>query len=246
MTLLSNKSIKGIFFDLYGTLLDYNDMEKSNLIWLNQFYKLAGIPNGLSFDSIKEICKKILLEDHEKDHSDSLTTYESKIKFHFEQHGVVFSRERLKELADESLIHWQDNITLSEDVYDVFRKLQDKYKLALISNFDHTPHVKRVIKQLQLQNYLNPIIISDEIGFKKPDPEIFRLTLERAGLTADEVIFIGDSYNDDIKGARAAEIFPVMIQHISNSHSHNIIPDGTDLVTIQSLSELFDLLPNQE
>lgn len=239
------KNCKAIFFDLYGTLLDYNDMEKSNQIWLNQFYKLAGSSNNLSFDSVKEICKKILLDDHEKENTDSLTTYESKIKFHFKKHGITFSRERLRELADESLLHWQENITLSEDVFDVFEKLQKKYRLALISNFDHTPHVKKVIKQHQLDKFLDPIIISDEVGCKKPDPAIFNLTLEKTGLNAGEVIFIGDSYNDDIKGAQAAGILPVMIKHKSNSHNHNVIPEGIDIITIQSISELVELLFNQ-
>jgi putative hydrolase of the HAD superfamily len=236
------KNCKGVFFDLYGTLLDYNDMEKSNKIWLNNFYELIGVPNKLSFEVVEEICKKILLDDVNTDHQDSLTTYEAKIKFHFNNCGISFSREALKEVADESLRCWQDNITLSDDVIPVFEKLQRNKKIALISNFDHTPHVKGVVAKHKLDSYLHPIIISDEVKCKKPDPRIFHMTLEQTNLSADEVIFVGDSYNDDILGAQSANILPVMIKHKSNSHAHNNNQGDTDLIIIQTLSELLELL----
>ena len=79
------KNCKGIFFDLYGTLLDYNDMEKSNQIWLSTMHRLTGEPNKLSLDSTREICRKILVEDLKNIPRDSLTTYEAKIQFHFQK-----------------------------------------------------------------------------------------------------------------------------------------------------------------
>jgi putative hydrolase of the HAD superfamily len=237
------KNCKAVFFDLYGTLLDYNDMEKSNKIWLDKFYELTGLPNNLSYNTIHEICKKVLLDDFNKNEHDSLTTYESKIKFHFENYGISFNREKLKEIADESLICWQENITLSEDVIPVLQKLKQNKKLALISNFDHTPHVKKVIAKHELHVYLDPILISDEVNCKKPNPEIFRMALEKTNLNANEAIFIGDSYGDDILGARSANIFPILVKHKSNTHSHNNSHGDPDLITIQSLSELLELLP---
>jgi 5'-nucleotidase len=46
-------------------------------------------------------------------------------------------------------------------------------------------------------------ILAEEVGLRKPDPAIFELALERAGLRAEEVLVIGDSYETDIAPARA-------------------------------------------
>ena len=55
-------------------------------------------------------------------------------------------------------------------------------------------------------------LISDEIGINKPQPEIFRIALERNGLQADEVVMIGDSYSSDIAGAKAAGIDQIWVR----------------------------------
>ncbi len=54
-----------------------------------------------------------------------------------------------------------------------------------------------------------PKIASSEYVFRKPNRRIFELALEKAGLQADEVWYIGDQYECDIKGAGQAGIFPV-------------------------------------
>jgi FMN phosphatase YigB (HAD superfamily) len=46
---------------------------------------------------------------------------------------------------------------------------------------------------------------------EKPDPRIFRLALERAGVGPDEAVYVGDLYSVDIRGARAAGIEAVLL-----------------------------------
>lgn len=242
MTKSTIKNCKGVFFDLYGTLLDYNEEEIANKNWLNSLYEMVGIPNGISFEIVKSRAMKILEDDWEMNPDDSLTIYETKIQNQFAQEGISFSRDQLAMIANESVGSWQATITLAENAIQVMQQLSQTKKLALISNFDHTPHVKKVVSKHQLDLYLNPIIISDEVKCKKPDPRIFQLALEQTNLSAEEVIFVGDSYTDDVLGARSANIHPVMIKHKSNSHRHNNNHSEPNLTTIQSLSELLELL----
>ena len=85
----------------------------------------------------------------------------------FKNCGIIFNRDELRKIADESLSSWQNNITISTDTIPVLEKLKREKKLALISNFDHTPHVKKVVTNHKLDLYLDPIIISDEAGLSK-------------------------------------------------------------------------------
>jgi putative hydrolase of the HAD superfamily len=53
---------------------------------------------------------------------------------------------------------------------------------------------------------VDSLIASEDVGFSKPDPEIFRIALERAGVTADRAVMLGDSWRNDVAGAHAAGI----------------------------------------
>ena len=55
------------------------------------------------------------------------------------------------------------------------------------------------------------IVDSGRVGVAKPDPQIFHLALELAGTTADRAIHVGDAYQYDVRGARAAGVRPLLV-----------------------------------
>jgi len=57
-----------------------------------------------------------------------------------------------------------------------------------------------------LDRYVDTLVVSEEAGISKPDPQIFNLTLDRLECTGDEAVMVGDSFAADIVGARAAGI----------------------------------------
>jgi putative hydrolase of the HAD superfamily len=77
--------------------------------------------------------------------------------------------------------------------------------LGIVSNTGRTPGVilRRVIERHGLLDYFGAISYSDEIGFRKPEAEIFRVTLARAGVAADVAVHIGDNPDADVVGAHA-------------------------------------------
>lgn len=119
-----SKSVKGIFFDLYGTLLVFEDFDKANFDWVNTFYELIGRKNGMKFSVLEQICKEILETEIEKDFVNGFTTYETKIKKCFEMHGIVLSLKELKKIANATVETWQHNIRVAEDAFNVFNKLK--------------------------------------------------------------------------------------------------------------------------
>ncbi|WP_028558732.1 HAD family hydrolase [Paenibacillus pinihumi] len=74
------------------------------------------------------------------------------------------------------------------------------YRIGLISNWDTS--AREVLARNRLDEELDDIIISSEVGMEKPDPDIFRLALSRAGVTADQCLYVGDNYYDDVVGSR--------------------------------------------
>ena len=87
----------------------------------------------------------------------------------------------------------------------------------------------------ELTLYLDFVVASAAVGSAKPHPDIFRYALARAGLTADDVIYVGDSYVADVLGARTVGIAPVLLDREGKA-------PAVDCPVVRSLLELIDLV----
>ena len=102
-------------------------------------------------------------------------------------------------------------------------------RLVVVSNWDISLH--DVLARLGIAPLLDGIVTSSEHGARKPDPAILVRGLALAGVAPADAIHVGDSVEDDVAGARAAAIDPVLIRRDGGPG-----PPGTR--TIASLSEL--------
>lgn len=103
-------------------------------------------------------------------------------------------------------------------------------RLIVVSNWDVSLH--EVLARLGLTPLLHGVVTSAEYGARKPDPSIFASALQLAGVPASKAIHVGDSLEDDVAGARAAGIEPVLLRRDGSPG-----PEGTR--TIANLIELF-------
>lgn len=80
------------------------------------------------------------------------------------------------------------------------------HTLCVVSNTMRTPGavLREILRSYGLLDYFAHLTFSDECGIRKPDPEIFRRTLQVAGVAAGEAIHVGDDPVLDVEGARAA------------------------------------------
>ncbi len=65
---------------------------------------------------------------------------------------------------------------------------------------------ERKLRSLRLRDLVDALIVSGEVGVNKPDPRIFRVALSHAGVPPGSAVMVGDSWEDDVLGARAAGI----------------------------------------
>ncbi len=82
-------------------------------------------------------------------------------------------------------------------------------RLAVISNWDS--RLPELLGSLELDSFFEVITVSAIEGVEKPDPLIFDRTLRRLGVTAEQVIHVGDSPLEDYHGAADAGLSPVLI-----------------------------------
>ena len=106
-------------------------------------------------------------------------------------------------LQSEHSLFAANNATLYDDVIPTLERLRDAgFKLAIVSNWD-TP-LDPLTERLGIAHYFDVIVASHDARVKsaKPDPHIFSYTLAAVGVSAEEAIHVGDTYEADIIGAR--------------------------------------------
>ncbi len=95
-----------------------------------------------------------------------------------------------------------------KDFLDFLKK--QGIRTGVISNISYgTEALKNRINSVLPENEFEFIIATSEYMFRKPNKHIFELALEKAGLQAEDVWYIGDQYECDVVGARNAGLFPV-------------------------------------
>ena len=85
--------------------------------------------------------------------------------------------------------------------------------VGCISNSDGT--VEALLGSVGLRPLLDFVVDSGVVGVEKPDPGIFRIALERAGVAAGEALHVGDLFAVDVVGARGACIEPVLLDPLA-------------------------------
>ena len=110
---------------------------------------------------------------------------------------------------------WMGGLRVIEGVPDLLRELNAKYRLGIVTNFRDGERMRAWLLSNSLSNYFDAcIVISQEIGIRKPHPKLFEIALDRLKTReADEAVYIGDDPLEDtlgpqLKGLRVQLVDP--------------------------------------
>ncbi|MGZ5306304.1 MAG: HAD family hydrolase [Actinomycetota bacterium] len=127
------------------------------------------------------------------------------------------------------------NYTLFEDVRPALERLASEgYELGLISNFE--AWLDDLLADLGVREAFTVRVISGIEGVEKPDPRIYRLALERAGVEAGEAAYVGDNPEFDVDPPAALGMFPVLIDR-RQRHADHV---GARITDMAELAEVLD------
>uniref|UniRef100_A0ACD5ZQS0 Uncharacterized protein n=2 Tax=Avena sativa TaxID=4498 RepID=A0ACD5ZQS0_AVESA len=91
---------------------------------------------------------------------------------------------------------------LPDGAYRTLHDLKDAgVKLAVVSNFD--TRLRKLLKDLNVSDMFDAIVVSSEVGYEKPAPEIFKIALDQIGVEASKAVHVGDDETADKAGANA-------------------------------------------
>ena len=232
----SKKCYRHLFFDLDRTLWDFDAAAEVAFERIYEQYHLRelGIPSAHEFHMVYHPLNEKLWELYR---ADQITKDElNRTRFlkpleHYGIHDIA-----LADHLSEDYVYWSPRIVrLVPGTMELLEYLKPKYHLHLITNgFEEVQHTK--LSGSGMEPYFETLTVSEEVGVKKPNPEIFRYALKKAGATPEESLMIGDEMAVDINGARAAGIDQVFFNATGQP------AQGQCTFEVSSLSEIKGIL----
>lgn len=232
----SKKCYRHLFFDLDRTLWDFDAAAEVAFERIYEQYHLRelGIPSAHEFHMVYHPLNEKLWELYRADQITKDELNRTRFLKPLEHYGI-----HDVELADhlsEDYVYWSPRIVrLVPGTIELLEYLKPKYHLHLITNgFEEVQHTK--LSGSGMEPYFETLTVSEEVGVKKPNPEIFRYALKKAGATPEESLMIGDEMAVDIDGARAAGIDQVFFNATGQP------AQGQCTFEVNSLSEIKGIL----
>lgn len=123
-----------------------------------------------------------------------------------------------------------------EEVPEVLEKLSGQgYLLGVVSNW--SSYLRAILTDLGIARYMRFLVISADIGFRKPDRQIFERAGALAGVPLGRCLHVGDTFEDDYAGAERAGLVATLL----NRKGSDGLPSrraGLPVSFIRSLREL--------
>lgn len=217
--------VRGIVFDLFDTLVDQNHDLLAPVVVEGQ--RLGATTPGLYAEardefgidlSIFEFADQLRSTDQELrvdtvDQGIELPTLDRFLAFGSrlglsEAAGLVAFSEALTSIHMGALYAACSTPPHHEAV---LMALSVNHKMGLCSNFTHAETARAILRDAEFEQHLDSIVISEEMGMRKPRPEIFEAVINELGFAPDEILHVGDNLRADVEGAAAVGMRTVWI-----------------------------------
>lgn len=220
------KTYQAVLFDMFDTLVNFNN-QRLPLVQIDGQEVRSTSP--YVYEAIKHACPGVSLADFYKAFVEAFRAAEEirnrdqrEVTAH-ERFRILFQRLGLPDGPEvarfidvgiaEHMRQLARAMEFPESHRGVLEALGLRYRLAVVSNFDHGPTVEMALGSHGIRNRFEAVVVSADVGWRKPRPEIFAETLRRMNLVASDVIFVGDTPEVDVVGAKAAGMDVIWIDH---------------------------------
>jgi putative hydrolase of the HAD superfamily len=225
--------IKAILFDINGTLIDINTDEGNEEIY-------RGISHILTYQGISMHRWEVQDEYYRIMDVQRKTSREKYHEFNVVElfRELINQRVSVPGIIPPDKLKWlpvflaeayrgisRNRLQLYPGVLDVLNDLRSRYKLAAISDAQSAwclPEMHAV----GIDGYFDPIIVSGDFGYRKPDSRLFTAALTALGVAPENVLFVGNDMFRDIYAAKQQGIKTVFFSSNQGSkQAEGVEPD---------------------
>jgi putative hydrolase of the HAD superfamily len=239
--------IRAIAFDVNGTLVRILTQDGMEQIFRSVAHVLTyqGIDlhrhqvRDLYFQTMKE---QLQASPEEYPELDAIAIWRSIVQGHMTEFTRALPPEKL-ELLPMFLAEMYRGISrcrlrLHRHVREVLEVLRERYPLAIVTDAQ-SAYARGELHKVGLLDYFDPIVVSGDHGYRKPDRRLFQLALDGMGVAAEHALYVGNDLHRDIFGAREAGMRTALFDPEQGATAY---PDCEPDVTITDFRDLLELL----
>lgn len=210
---------RAIIFDYIGTLVNcrgYNMADSENTLYKSLYAAGFKVDKKAFLDAYRVAHKKyrIIRYEQYREVTNAVWVAEALTNLGY---PTTPDDSRVKEALNMFFWDFINTIELREGAKELLEETSQQYRLGLISNFTYGPVIHNSLRKIGIHQYFNAMLVSDDIGWRKPSPVIFQDMLRRLGVSTAEAVFVGDSPMEDIKGALDTGLRAVFVPSQFNS-----------------------------
>lgn len=152
--------------------------------------------------------------------------------------GVTAGRDTLYRVLDAEQQVWDAHVRVVEGALETLRGLRARgLRTAVASNAPFPPEMmRRQMRGNGIAAEVDAIVLSSEIGRRKPAPELYRAALEELGVEPAQALYVGDRAVEDYEGPRAVGMPALICTQVARR------PPPYGVPTIPRLRELLERL----
>ncbi|MGA2826736.1 MAG: HAD family hydrolase [Streptosporangiaceae bacterium] len=239
--------IQAVVFDVNGTLVRIETEDGMDQIFRSAAHFLTYQGINLCREQVRELYFRIMKEQQRASPEkypefDAVAIWQSIIHGHLTDFTRALPAAKLDQmplfLAEMSRGISRHRLGLYPNVREVLDVLRGRYPLALVTDAQ-SAHVRGELHRVGLLGYFDPIVISGDHGYRKPDRRLFQLALDSVGVPAGNAVYVGNHMHRDIFGAREAGLKTVMFD---SDQSTKVYRDCVPDYTITDFGDLLNIL----
>jgi putative hydrolase of the HAD superfamily len=131
-------------------------------------------------------------------------------------------------------------LRLYPHVREVLDRLRERYPLAVVTDAQ-SAYARGELHKVGLLDYFDPIVVSGDHGFRKPDRRLFQLALDKLGVAPEHALYVGNDMHRDIFGAREAGMWTVLVDSDQGEDAWLDCAPDYRIADLRDLLKLLDL-----
>ena len=237
-------NIRAVAFDLFNTLITVDMPSRySSIDRMLDSLKAQGV--AVHADDFMPVYRDVVREFVSEAERSGVETHNSLwLSTALQRMGIDVAPQdaRVSEAVEAYFSAFVDNARPLPGTAEILAALKPRYRLGLLSNLTHGPAARRILDHLKLSSYFEVLLVSGDLGYRKPHPQIFQRLIDALEVPPASILFVGDDPRTDVQGSLLAGMRPVQTVYAQRQRDAAALMTPASDLSVPIIASWQDLL----
>lgn len=241
-------ALQAVYFDIGGTIETFRsspEIRRESTPRFRALLEKAGVHLEMDDDGLLELLTTGVKRYHKWNRQSLIELPTAEIWSQVVLKDLNLPIEQIAPISEDLAFLYETGFFIREmrpEAPQVLESIQQMgLRIGCISNTQSLTQVPYSLKRYGIQQYFDPLVLSSQLGHRKPDPAVFYHAARLASLPTSQVIYVGDKINRDVLGSsRSGYCMSIKINHVYDDGDPDL--GATPDAVIENLYELLPLI----